>query len=66
VGLKARIQTGPTGSPFTTDLSYFGSIVTTDKTITVTVTRKAEVFHLLRADNEVIVFNFGDSNAFYY
>ncbi|KAA6308973.1 hypothetical protein EZS27_039456, partial [termite gut metagenome] len=42
VGLKARIQTGPTGSPFTTDLSYFGSIVTTDKTITVTVTRKAE------------------------
>ncbi|KAA6338542.1 hypothetical protein EZS27_013455 [termite gut metagenome] len=66
VGLKARIQIGPTGDPFTDDLSYFGSIVATDNTITVTITRNIEVFYLLRADNEVIVFNFGETNAVYY
>ncbi|MDR2859635.1 MAG: hypothetical protein LBV64_04500 [Mediterranea sp.] len=65
IGLKARIKVGPTGDPFTVDLSNLGSIVATDKTITITVTMNAEVFYLLRADNEVIVFDFGNSNASY-
>jgi hypothetical protein len=63
VGLKARIQNLPMGSPYTGDLSDLGSIVATDQTITITATKSAKVFHLLRADNEVIVFNLGDSNS---
>ncbi|KAA6311020.1 hypothetical protein EZS27_037777, partial [termite gut metagenome] len=60
VGLKARILTNPTVGPVTVDLSTLGSIVSTDHTITLNITINRKVFYLLRADNDVIVYNFGE------
>ncbi|KAA6323846.1 hypothetical protein EZS27_026758, partial [termite gut metagenome] len=59
VELKVRILINPpTGSTVTIDLSALGSVVSTDQTITVNVTTIGGVFYLLRADNDVVMYDF--------
>jgi hypothetical protein len=60
VGLKARILTNPTGSPTTVGLSTLGSIVSIDPPITVNITTNVEIFYFLRADSDVIAYDFGE------
>jgi hypothetical protein len=60
VGLKVNILTNPLGSPTTADLSGIGSVVATEEVITLTVATGGKVYHLLRADDNVIVYDFGN------
>ncbi|KAA6312347.1 hypothetical protein EZS27_036705 [termite gut metagenome] len=60
VGLKAHHLTNPTMSPTLVDLPTLGSVVSTDSTITVNITASGKVFYLSRADNGVIVYDFGE------
>jgi hypothetical protein len=60
IGLKARVKLNPIGNPVTVNLSNIGNLVVTDATITLSITTGTNIFYFLRADNEVIVYDFGE------